>query len=281
MLVLIRCIVHQNIQVVHASLEILEARKQTKRIATWLAPSDPSINYNEALQKRHEGTGLWFIDSKVFRNWKKQSNLFLWLHGIPGCGKTVLSAAIIETLKQNLTASQVLLFFFFDFSDSNKQSLGSMLRCFLGQLYQQQPSIRGQIDASWASCSQGMQQPSVMTLQAIFGKALSKFRSTKIVLDALDESNTRTELLSWLEHCTRSNKFQVIVTARREEDIETAIKGWYHAEKLAIEQREVDRDIKMFVNHVIHSDPRMDRWSMRPDVQEEIESKLMEKAGGT
>ncbi|KAL2010787.1 hypothetical protein VTN00DRAFT_3505 [Thermoascus crustaceus] len=67
---------------------------------------------------QHKGSGLWFLQSEVFANWKMRSNSFLWLHGKPGCGKTILSCTIVEDLMRTSSSSQALLYFYFDFNDT-------------------------------------------------------------------------------------------------------------------------------------------------------------------
>src|SRR4051794_27305374 len=102
----------------------LEQRRE--KIERWLEPPNPSTNYNNALQQRQEGSGLWFLQSDAYAEWKKRRNSFLWLHGIPGCGKTILSSTIMEDLER--TSPQGLLYFYFDFNNKGKQTLDSMVR---------------------------------------------------------------------------------------------------------------------------------------------------------
>ena len=54
--------------------------------------------YNKALTERHGGTGLWFVRSQTFDDWSTRPNSFVWLHGFPGCGKTILSSTTIEEI---------------------------------------------------------------------------------------------------------------------------------------------------------------------------------------
>ena len=49
-------------------------------LATWLSPPDPFINYNTASDARYGGTGVWFIESSEFHNWKESASL-LWIYG--------------------------------------------------------------------------------------------------------------------------------------------------------------------------------------------------------
>ena len=46
----------------------------------WLTPPDPSINYNIARSKHHDGTAEWFIRGSTFDEWKTNGSL-LWIRG--------------------------------------------------------------------------------------------------------------------------------------------------------------------------------------------------------
>jgi DNA replication protein DnaC len=79
-------------------VESLQADGHARALTDWLLPADPSTNFNRALGQRHHGSGQWFLEGKAYSAWKKEDNSFLWLYGIPGCGKTILSSIIIEDL---------------------------------------------------------------------------------------------------------------------------------------------------------------------------------------
>ena len=49
-------------------------------IRTWLNAPDPSINFNNALDKKATGTGEWIIKHPTYRGWKNHGNL-LWIQG--------------------------------------------------------------------------------------------------------------------------------------------------------------------------------------------------------
>jgi hypothetical protein len=265
------------------TIQELRHDQHEKDIRVWLSAPDPSVNYTNALEKRHEGTGLWFTDGQAFSEWKKQSNSFLWLYGIPGCGKTILSSTIIQCLKTVTTETQALLYFFFDFNDTNKQTLESMLRSLVSQLYQGQPDARGPLDQLWKSSGEGDQQLSKQSLKDVLLVMLHGFNDVSIVLDALDESNTRTDLLIWLGDVFKSESFscRILVTARREADIETTLQHWTQPQDMVnINQDDVSADIRAYINHTVRDSKELDRWHKLPEVQNEIETELVEKAGG-
>jgi hypothetical protein len=101
------------------AVEELHEDSHVNAIRTWLNPPEPSVNFAKAQATRYEGTGMWFLDNNNFQRWKLGKCQYLWLHGIPGCGKTVLISSIIEypygERENNL--KKILLTFFFDFTE--------------------------------------------------------------------------------------------------------------------------------------------------------------------
>ncbi|KAI9772612.1 MAG: hypothetical protein M1839_002425 [Geoglossum umbratile] len=162
-------------------------------IECWLSSPDPSTNYKEALQKRHDGSGLWFLESDVFAKWKTRRNSPLRLNGIPGCGKTILSSAVIKDLNDTLS-TQPLLYFYFDFNDSAKQTLESMLRSLVTQLPCKFEHNWKQLDSLFSSCNDGCRQPTRESLCKIILNMVEQVKEVWIVLDALDECSTRAGL---------------------------------------------------------------------------------------
>lgn len=145
---------HDDIKEVHNKVEIIRSSTHMNDISAWLSPPDPSINHSNALNIRHLGTGKWFLGHPAYSNWKSNHASFLWLHGIPGCGKTILSSTIIEDL-----SSRYPLYFYFDFSDTRKQNFDMMLRSLIIQLYRNHEGARSYLDSLYSSSRRGGQQP--------------------------------------------------------------------------------------------------------------------------
>jgi len=93
-----------------------------EKIHQWLSPPDPLLNYQKALKQRQADTGLWFLESSQYGKWKTDPTSFLWLHGIPGCGKTILSSTVLENVFQYRAddPTKVVAYFYFDFNDAQK-----------------------------------------------------------------------------------------------------------------------------------------------------------------
>ncbi|KAI0860282.1 hypothetical protein F4860DRAFT_525416 [Xylaria cubensis] len=279
--------VQEDVKEVKAEIGGLRADTHFDHIYKWLLPPDPSTNLDNALKLRHQGSGEWFLHHPAYSGWKCEGSSFLWLNGIPGCGKTILSAAIIKDLTTG-ELSQGLLYFHFDFSDTRKQSFDMMLRSLLWQLYYKNMDVRSHLDSLYLSCRQRSQQPSLESLQATFLDMIKKVQDVWIILDALDECPMRTEyttggLLSWIQnlHSLQVNT-HVIITSRPEQDIEASIKGWARIQDIIpIRSDLVQEDISAYVRARVRDHGMLSaRWRGRSDIQDMIENTLKERAKG-
>jgi len=272
-----------NVRQTVEKIQELRLNHHEQEILDWLSAPNPSVNYENALEKRHKGTGKWFIDGRAFADWKKQPNSFLWLHGLPGCGKTVLSSTIIEHLRNSAKSAHVPLYFYFDFTDTHKQTFEDMLRSLVRQLYRGQPDSRRPLEKLRESPNESNRQLSKTSLKGVFLAMLSEVDNVSIVLDALDESTTRSELLAWLQGILKAGSCEcrVLVTARREQDIESAFQCWTRSEdRISIRGNEVDRDIRSYVRHTVCNSKGLSKWRKMPEVLREIGTELMNRADG-
>ncbi|KAL2835343.1 hypothetical protein BJY01DRAFT_252764 [Aspergillus pseudoustus] len=74
----------------------LEAPKRTK-ILQWLSTEPYQKHHKLARLDFLSGTGAWLLADPVYKKWKNESaSSILWLHGIPGSGKSKLVSAVIE-----------------------------------------------------------------------------------------------------------------------------------------------------------------------------------------
>ena len=73
-----------------------EESKERREILDWLSP-DPTLQRNDFLKRLYKGTGEWLFKSDEFKTWLGQNDV-LFCPGMPGAGKTTLTAAVIEHL---------------------------------------------------------------------------------------------------------------------------------------------------------------------------------------
>ncbi|KAK3304913.1 uncharacterized protein B0T15DRAFT_255668 [Chaetomium strumarium] len=74
----------------------LDAKKRTE-VLHWLSAEPYLQHHEQAKEGVLEGTGQWLLSDPVFLKWKGDSaSSVLWLHGIPGSGKSKLVSAVVE-----------------------------------------------------------------------------------------------------------------------------------------------------------------------------------------
>jgi|SRR5450432_713150 len=256
-----------------------------EKIHQWLAAPNPSLNHNEARKKRHAASGTWFIGGGLFSDWKRRPCSFLWLQGIPGCGKTVLASSIIEELLQSYhpDSFRAVIYFYFDFNDTEKQLHEKMLRSLVTQLSIRLGSIPSALEQFFSSCQDGERQPPVDGLLETLRSIIEEFDEIFVVLDALDECRERQELLGDIEKVVawENPKSHIIVTSRREKDIEERMEAFVkNEEKIPIQNALVDEDIRAYVSGRLQTDWQLKRYRKRPEIQQEIQRTLMNKADG-
>ncbi|KAF8523103.1 hypothetical protein BU17DRAFT_86216 [Hysterangium stoloniferum] len=245
-------------------------------IIHWLQPLDVDSNYDTAHAKSHKGTGEWFTLGEKFSKWK-ETKMGLWLHGIPGCGKTVLSSTIVSSLQEQFHSdpSIGLAFYYFSFSDPDKRKVHNMLRTLAAQLLQR---LSGIPDFIRDMRTREPKSPSSKTLVNILEGFGRIFKRTYIVVDALDEvdSTEREKLIEVLTH-NPFRDFNILVTSRRERYLEEGFNSTTLC-PVSMSTEVVDEDIRRFVSDTVAEDTRLKKWNLT--ILSEMETTLVEGAHG-
>ncbi|KAI4943376.1 hypothetical protein J4E91_009285 [Alternaria rosae] len=255
------------------------------KICSWLSAPDPSIDYHKAHKERQANTGFWLLESAKFTEWKERAASRLWLYGIPGCGKTILSSTIIEHMLQQCDddTSIVTTYFYFNFNDTQKQDPELMLRSLLYQLVQRSVVIPKGVDALFLSCENGQRKPSLHALLDVTRQVAQEFAQVYVILDALDECTQRLELTDILGTIARwqLNNLHLLITSRKERDIETSLESYVREKDAVCLQRDVvDKDIQRYVEQRLRDDKSLAKWNRDTTVRQEIEAALMGGARG-
>ncbi|KAL6901665.1 pfs domain-containing protein [Trichoderma evansii] len=270
----------------HSIIQTLDTNHHLKELRDWLKPPDQSENYNKALKERHGSSGQWFLHSSEYSSWKSQPNSFLWLQGIPGCGKTILSSTIIEDLEDKRV--QNLLYFFFDFTKPDKQLFNKALSSLVVQLYCKNEATQRYLDLLYDGCGKQNSQPSVDALYMTLQNMLQQAGEVHIILDALDECKKRKEyptggLLTSIKALAtpQQTNIRLLVTSRPEQDIMSSIESWARNQDIIpIQSEKVADDIRAYIKERVRDNKGMERWSKQPEIQDEIETELSNKANG-
>lgn len=253
-------------------------------IRQWLSAPDPSINYQKALSLRQPNTGQWLLESDVFRRWTADAST-IWLHGIPGCGKTILTSTLLEDILTNFAgdSDKAVAYFYFDFNDQTKQDPNLMIRSLLSQLSQQCVKASVSLGALFTSCNNGRNPPSPDSLLHALQSLLQEFPHVYIILDALDECRNRKQLMTIVEKLSTGQipGLHLLCTSRREGDIETILSHILEDQRiLCIQNEAVDHDIRAYVKRRLSDDHSFRKWRNDAAVRQDIETALMGGAHG-
>ena len=261
------------------------AADHRRNLHRWLAAPDPSANYHAALKERNEATGGWLTQSKPFNTWLDAPKSFLWLYGIAGSGKTILTTTAIECAIKfsQINIGTGVAYFFFDFNDPEKQLPDKMIRSILKQLSVQCPETPEILSMLFSSCEDADRPPTMNELLEVLRQVLRSFYNVYIVLDALDECSNREDLLEYLDRLLSWNTehLHILVSSRPERAIEEGIRHLVKGDnKVRVQGDQVNDDIRIYIRGRLDQDPKLKRWQKRLDVWNEIESCLMKKADG-
>ncbi|RYC82126.1 hypothetical protein BFJ63_vAg14987 [Fusarium oxysporum f. sp. narcissi] len=248
------------------------------KIERWLSPPDYSTNANLARKQRHPGTGTWLLDSPAFHEWKSGSRQHLWLYGLAGCGKTLLSTTILDHLLSDST--RTTLAFFFDFNDPGKQRLENLLRSLAAQLYGTSNEAARRLENLFASHDDGRKQPDTTALSVCVDTMVEITGQVSIIIDALDECIARGEVLQWLKRSI-FNKAQLIVTGRPEAEFEREIPRLFNERNCVLLDKEaVNADIRSYVKAALEQRSDFVDKNLSPSILETVRDKIGNGADG-
>ena len=250
------------------------------KILDWIKLSDPSTNHNAARQKHQPTTGQWFLESEQFVAWMERRIPSLWLHGIPGAGKTILCSTIIDRVEAVCKSDprQTLAWFYFDFNDANKRTVNGMLRSMIHQL--SALTLSPELDKIYKQCEDGDGEPSrellVDTLTSLFVLTDRTF----LIMDALDECSERDDLLDVICRIlsTQSTQVGLLATSRNERDIARALQGTVRNITSLQEGDGNAEDIYLHIRECLQRDRRLKEWPSK--IKQEIQEVLVDRAHG-
>ncbi|OBT87645.1 hypothetical protein VE02_02686 [Pseudogymnoascus sp. 03VT05] len=251
---------------------------QKRDISTWFQRTDPSPLHNIAYGHYVVGTGDWMLESSDWKDWICGDNKFLWIHGIPGAGKTVLASYLIETIAEHCRTvkKQYGCMYYYCSYTHNQNEAYPLLHWIVSQLLRKSNSIP---ITAYEQFKSGL-QPSILDLLDILESCLAEFECVFVVVDAVDESmSPRQDLLKTLRDLAtdlRFAKIQLLATSREYVDIETVLENISCA--VSMDNENVTNDIRSYVQAELQRNTRFLRWPQQ--LLEEVENIIPTKAKG-
>ncbi|EON65807.1 hypothetical protein W97_05046 [Coniosporium apollinis CBS 100218] len=260
------------------------------QILLWTSDIPYEGNHKTAKEGRAKDTGQWLLTHAKYSRWRNSSaSMILWLHGIPGAGKTKLASTVVDDMLSTLTGQQndeALAYFYCDRNQASRQEPVSVMRSFVRQLstartgdamhpllvqrYQQKRQIgfaSGPLDAN--EC------------EDLLLKYVNDYPHTTLILDALDECDhrTRKHLIVALDRIVGSSSkpIKVFISSRPDLDIRERFET---GPNVGIQATDNQNDIARFVDARLDEDDKSRRKKFTIKLKEDIRDTLLEKSQG-
>ncbi|RYP45296.1 hypothetical protein DL768_008336 [Monosporascus sp. mg162] len=250
------------------------------KIFGWLVEVNPSSLHNQACNNYEDETGSWMLRCPEWRSWLDFKTPLLWIHGIPGSGKTYLMSHLIEKTKQESYGKSkddsglpVGFVYYYCHHSRNHDETVPLLRWILSQLCRQADYVPHSIRELFREGT----LPRAKALLECLVDILERFGSVRIFIDALDESTKpRTVLLASLKSIATEARFQkirLVVASREYEDIKQSLRGI--ASTISMSNEMVAADIQLYVRNKLEKMWEFNHWpgALLDDVETTIATK--------
>jgi hypothetical protein len=212
--------------------------------------------------------------------WIEGKHRCLWIHGIPGAGKSILASYLAEEIKKHCTSSssessKLGHAYYYCYFDHDQDESSHFLRWIISQLSRQSKRVPGELQDIYKSG----RSPSLPSLLSVLQTAIEEFERVYIVLDAVDESMPREDLLRVIRDLSKDARFSalsLLATSREYVDIEQILESC--SIPISMSNQFVEEDIGTLVRSTVQSDKRYGRWP--DDLRIEMQDLIPKKAQG-
>ena len=261
------------------------SESRLKVLKSFSTNADPRRHLAAVLKLRQMGTGLWITGSDQFQNWINSNNGKIFLTGIPGAGKTILFATVVEEIFKHIHQrgrGSALAYHFCDYKERSSYDPTSILGSLVAQLAAQ--------DQACFSCAhslyqdhhpdEGLESPyTTEGLRECLVEMMESLEHAYIAVDALDECTVNRASFLGLLHSLNdfpNDTIKTLYTGREDLDIQNALHDY---DRVPIAAN--SHDLRLYVDAEIAA--RTKNGTLRiqnPALKEEIRERLVKKAEG-
>ncbi|RYP67098.1 hypothetical protein DL771_007423 [Monosporascus sp. 5C6A] len=225
-------------------------------VLDWLQSTNPSAKHNASFQNHEPETSQWIHKAPEWQAWLSTdpSANFLWLHGIPGCGKTVLASYLIEQVKEFCGSHKDMEYTFYYCTQNTQDETEPFLRWVVSRLCRRSSFVPEPLIAAHNERC----EPPIKDLLEFLRIVLHKFNRVFIILDAVDESKNRESLLRVLRALSQFQNVRLLATSRNYYDIETTLADI--SMSVSMSNLLVDQDIRLAVRSKLGCNKKLQKW---------------------
>ena len=119
--------IENGIGKLNTKLDRVAKTAERQKMLDSLGTLDPAKTRKTSSQLRQPGTGQWFLEGEDFQRWVQADRARLWMNGIPGSGKTILTSTIIEEVEKSLSKERALAYVFYDYKEPNSLDVNHIM----------------------------------------------------------------------------------------------------------------------------------------------------------
>ncbi|KAF8538615.1 hypothetical protein BDD12DRAFT_805984 [Trichophaea hybrida] len=241
---------------------------------------------DEIFLKRHEDTCTWIFSDKTYKGWVETGGV-LWVHGGPGCSKSVLSSFLSKNPSgdENSSFGNVfpVAYFFCDDKDERLRTADAIMANLLAQFLIQMPNAfvhffaerQYAMNKEKTSWNLGM-------LWRVFDRIVKNdnYGPLYLIIDALDEceEESREKFLVRLKHLWKDlcieTHVRVIITSRPHIPIASYLPNVI---QISLNASILNRDITEFVTTEV---PKLPCVSADSNLAKEVQQVLINGSDG-
>jgi len=211
-------------------------------------------------------------------DWLAAKYRCLWIHGIPGAGKTVLASYLVDTVTshcRNELGPKCDALYYYCYFGHNQDESAPLLRWLITQLCRRAEAVPAETYATFKQRC----EPSLPKLLDALATILDGFQAIYVIVDAVDESKPREDLLKTLRDLgtdPRFSKIQLLVTSREYIDIERVLEQI--SKPVSMSNPSIELDIQHYIRSKLRANPKFKRWN--PQLRDEVDATLSTRAKG-
>lgn len=254
-----------------------------ERALAWLSPVNPAWKLQNFREGRQRGTGTWLFDLPEMTEWLEDPNAALWIYGIPGAGKTILSTLVVdEVLNRKRSETVGTAYFYVRHDDTDSHKPRNVIGSLVAQLARQNPSALAdvvQLHAQHNDHRSLATAPDENELNEQLIESTRHFINTYIVIDGLDECGSafdsdRKRLIEFVAglHDNDNKMIRTLIFSRDEQDIRQRLT---EMEYCVVSIAATSADLRLFTNAWL---PSLDIQS--ESLKTEIVDTLVNQANG-
>ena len=202
-------------------------KKEDQAILDWVALYDYGSLHPYHLRRRRPGTGQWLFETNAFKLWLAGEHGSLLCRGMPGAGKTILAAVVVDNLlahrgADNCNSTTGVAFLYCSFLQGETPTLEDLLLSVLRHLSEGLPSLPESVRRLYQTHHAAKTRPPLGDIVSCLGSTIDQYKRTFIIVDALDEcpSGCLRWLLKTLFHLRDAHGANLFATSRPHHEIE-------------------------------------------------------------